>query len=97
MSTRVHLTGKRLDTIPLTSPSLMRRLGEAAIVRIRRRTIAGRDRRNLPFRPYSEAYAKAKGRATGRHGVTLTLSGDMLNALTVTRVTRNTATIGFSR
>ena len=75
----------------------MREAGLLARERIYRRTVAGRDADNLPFAPYSKAYAELKQAAVGRTGVTLQLSGAMLNAMTLTEVTPTSVTIGFSR
>jgi hypothetical protein len=105
MSVTCRLTGKRLADVPLTDEALMRRIGQTAIVRIRRRTTdQNKDADGKPFAAYSPRYALAKElggwRVFGHSGygrVNLTLSGDMLNALAITRVTKNTVTLGWSR
>jgi hypothetical protein len=65
-----------------------------------RRTVGGTDARGQAFRPYSPAYAKAKGQALGDARVNLQVSGAMLNDITIIEVAgwpRPRAVLGFSK
>jgi hypothetical protein len=73
---------------PLTETVFLSRddwgkVGRLARERIVLRTRRGQDREGQPFKPYSPGYAKAKGKELGAGQVNLTVSGDMLNAITV--------------
>lgn len=60
------------------------RVGRLARERIVLRARQGRDREDNLFTPYTPAYAARKAKALGTgHRVDLTVSGDMLNAITV--------------
>ena len=87
----------RLDRIPLTTKALMRDVGLLARERVLRRTRQGQDTHGRSFRPYSARYASQKAGLGGSGRVNLTLSGDMLNAITITRVTDDTVELGFKR
>jgi len=85
---------------PMTDRELMREIGLMAREKILRRTASGVDSNGAPFTPYSEGYAKQKGKALGASAagaVNLQASGDMLNALTLTDVGDDYVEIGFSR
>lgn len=59
-------------------------VGEFIRNRIRIRTAKGVDGQNVPFKPYSAAYAKKRLDAgLDTSPVNLTVSSDMLNAITV--------------
>ena len=84
-----------LTNIQLSTPELMREIGLQAIEIIRRRTRAGMGVEG-PFPRYSPGYAAWKAQAVGGGGtVNLTLSGRMLNDLTITRVTATEVELGF--
>lgn len=85
----------RLDQVPLTDRALMREVGLLARERIVRRTRAGQGTEG-PFKPYSAGYAKAKTKDVGGGQVNLTLSGAMLNAITITSVSDDEVELGFS-
>lgn len=73
---------------PLTDLTLFTRrdwdrVGRLARERIVRRTVGGRDVSGSPFPPYSAGYRRAKEAIGAGSTVNLTLSGDMLNAITV--------------
>lgn len=72
-----------LDEIDLVTREDWGRIGRLARERIVRRTQAGRDEHDQPFRPYSEAYAEQKVEAGASGRVDLQLSGEMLRAITV--------------
>ena len=78
-------------------PALMREIGLLARTRIYQRTIRGLDQADSPFQPYSPAYATSRAQAGLSSRVTLQVSGDMLNAMTLTEVTEDSVTIGFAR
>ncbi len=85
---------------PFTDRELMREIGLLAREKILRRTASGVDSSGDPFKPYSEGYAKQKGKALGASAggaVNLQASGDMLNALTITDVGDDFVEIGFNR
>lgn len=85
----------KLDTIQLTTREDMRDVGLLAREAIWRRTRRGQGT-DGPFPPYSPGYAKAKQQAGADGGtVNLTLSGGMLNAITVTVVDEQTVELGF--
>jgi hypothetical protein len=84
-----------LDKIPLTDKAIMRDVGLMARERIVRRTRQGQGTDNTPFQPYSEGYKKAKVGELGGGRVNLTVSGAMLNDITLIEVTADTVTIGY--
>lgn len=85
----------KLTTIAPTTQADMRDIGLLARERIWRRTRSGQGTEGT-FAAYSARYAKAKqdGGASASP-VNLTLSGAMLNAITVTVVDETTVTLGF--
>ncbi len=85
-----------LDQIKLTDKQLMKEVGLLIRERIIRRTKQGQGV-NGPFHPYSRAYGseKAKQLGTGQT-VDLTVSGAMLNAITITRLEDDLVELGFS-
>ena len=88
----------RLDAIPLTDRRIMREVGLLARERIIRRTRQGQSVTGRPFRPYTAAYRAQKAKELKRVArVDLTLSGSMLNDVTLTEVTPTTVEIGFKR
>lgn len=72
-----------LTDIEFLSREDWERVGRMARERIVLRTRQGRDKDEQPFRPYSQGYAQVKARELGAGPVNLTLSGDLLNAITV--------------
>lgn len=86
----------KLAAIPLTDEALMAEIGQLAIRRIHSRTSAGKDVNNAPFQPLSEGYAKARAKQGLGTRSNLTLSGAMLNAMTVVRALKHMVTIAFA-
>lgn len=85
----------RLDTIRLTTKEDMHQIGLLARERIWRRTRSGQGTEG-PLAPYTPGYATAKQQAGGSSSpVNLTLSGAMLNAITVTVIDDQTVELGF--
>lgn len=95
-SVTVTVTGRRLSDVEFSSEDLMREVGLLVRERILRRTASGRDANELPFAPYSAAYALRKAKEVGPGSVNLMLSNGMLGAITITEVTKNRVTLGFS-
>lgn len=86
-----------LADIKLGSKEVWREIGLMVRERILTRTRAGRDVDGTAFKAYDPAYAKAKLKAVGQDSpVNLTVSGAMLNAITITEVTDDSVTIAFS-
>lgn len=86
-----------LDKIKLTDRALMREVGLLARERIVRRTRQGIGTEGKPFQPYSQSYARQKGKELGTNKPNLTVSGSMLNDIQITEVTDDSVTLGFSR
>jgi hypothetical protein len=96
MSVTVHRSAGRLADIPLTNRDLMREVGLLARERILRRTAAGKDVSGAAFASYSPGYAKQKTEAVGHAGtVTLQLSGQMLQGITIVELTDTRVELGF--
>ena len=94
----VTVSGPRADEIPLSTEALMHEVGLLARERVIRRTLSGLDEQELPFYPYSVTYRLRKMAEVGTaEPVNLQLSGDMLNAITIIEIARNTVALGFSR
>lgn len=73
------------------------RVGRLARERLVLRTRQGRDREDNLFSPYTPAYAEQKAKALGTgHRVDLTVSGDMLNAISV-EADEQGVTLAFNR
>lgn len=86
----------KLAALDLVTKADMRELGLLARERIVRRTRAGKDVDNSPFAAYKPGYAALKAAAVGGGGkVNLTLSGRMLNELTVLEVTKDSVKVGW--
>lgn len=96
MGVTVRANFKPLADFPLTTKELMREIGLLARERILRRTAAGLDQRDQAFAPYSPGYALAKAKELGPGLVNLQVSGGMLNAIVVTKVTDKSVTLEFS-
>lgn len=75
----------RLDSIDFVKPEDMREIGLLARERIVRRTRQGQGP-NGALKPLSAGYAKQKAKALGTAKPDLTVSGNMLNDITVTEV-----------
>lgn len=86
-----------LDEIPMSTTALMREIGLMVRERIVRRTRQGTSVDGAPFTPYSKGYAAKKQQALGAGPVNLTVSGAMLNDITLLKVTEDTVEIGFSK
>lgn len=86
-----------LDEIKLTDRDLMREVGLLARERIVRRTRAGQGTDGAPFKAYSPGYAAEKAKELGNSRPNLTVSGAMLNDITILSVTDDTVELGFSR
>lgn len=97
MSVIIRRTIPDLSTVArdLITRADLREIGLLQIERIRRRTAMGRDADGQPFRAYSPEYQKRKGEELGAGTVNLTVSGGMLNALTIVDLTDDSVTIGF--
>lgn len=84
-----------LDKIPLTDKALMREVGLMVRERIVRRTRQGIGV-DGPFQPYSAEYRATKAKELGAGVVNLTVSGAMLNAITIVRVEDDEVELGFT-
>lgn len=73
-----------LDEIDLVTREDWGRVGRLARERIIARTLSGQDERDAPFAAYTPAYAKRRSQMGASTTPNLQLSGDMLNAITVT-------------
>lgn len=91
----VNTVGK-LAALPLSDESLMTEVGQLAIRRIHSRTSAGKDVDGAPFQPLSGGYAKARTKQGLGTTSNLTLSGAMLNAMTIAEVGPRKVSIGFA-
>jgi hypothetical protein len=96
MGIAIRRTIPDLSSLQLIGRAEMREAGLLALEMNRRRTAAGKDADGQPFEPYSEGYRERKAREVGGALPNLTLSGAMLNALTIVDVTDDSVTIGFS-
>ena len=83
MRVTVTRTFGPLQETPLLTRDDWGSVGRLARELIVRRTQQGRDEDDNPFTPYSPAYAALKAEAGGSATVDLTVSGDMLRAITV--------------
>ena len=86
-----------LALIKFTDRAVMREVGLLVRERIVRRTRAGTSTDGKTFQPYSSGYAARKKKELGAGKVNLTLSGAMLNDITIVSVTDDSVTLGFSR
>jgi hypothetical protein len=92
----VTLSGPPLASAEFSDASLMREIGLAVRDQIIDRTRKGLDADGRPFTPYSASYAALKGQALGTGAsVDLTVSGQMLNALVLVEVTKDSVTVGY--
>ncbi len=94
----VHRTFAPFSSLELITPADMRDVGNKARQLIIARTQRGIGSDGAPFQDYSTGYAKLRSEAglpTGR--VTLTVSGEMLNGLTIVTATSRTVSIGWVR
>jgi hypothetical protein len=83
-----------LRRVALVDERRMREVGTWLAVQLQNRTQSGRDEAGNRFRPYSDAYARAKG--VPRTAVDLTRTGEMFDAFGVIAVRRNSVRIGFT-
>jgi hypothetical protein len=86
-----------LTNLKLTTSALMREIGLLARERILRRTAEGRSSDGTPFKPYSRGYAARKAAELGTSKPNLTVSGDMLGAIQITRVTEDEVVLEIVR
>lgn len=96
MSAKITRNFGPLDKLPLTDRALMREVGLLVRERIYRRTVSGQQTGGAPFTPYSAAYSKQKAQELGSARVNLQVSGAMLNAIQITRVTDDEVELGFT-
>ncbi len=82
-SIRVTKNFRDLSSIPPPGTPFWRQLGEGLLTRIRKRTARGVDAKGRAFKPLSRAYAERKQDALGTRAADLTVSGRMLNEMTV--------------
>ena len=99
MPIRVTAYNLKLSSIQLTTPALMRAIGDLGVEDIVERTRSGRDKDGSGFTAYSPGYAIAKTKA-GASATPVNLTGwragvRMLDTIQVLRATDRTATIGF--
>jgi hypothetical protein len=88
----------QLDLRPSVLPTAedMKAIGLLAIQRIWTRTKQGRDVDGRPFAPYADGYEKQRTDAGRPSRPDLQVSGEMLRAMTVTDITPQSVTIGFT-
>ena len=96
MPVKVTSTVGKLANIPLVDEALMAEIGQMAIRRIHSRTSAGTDVNGSAFAPLSDGYAKQRTKQGLGTTSNLTLSGAMLNAMTIAGVSKRMVTIGFA-
>ena len=100
---RVTRNFPSLERVELITRQDMADLGAALLLRIRQRTARGVDAEGQPFAPYSTRYRETKGaytlgaKASVVGPVDLTVTGEMLNAMTVVEATESTVTLGWLR
>lgn len=76
----------------------MAAVGQLVRQRILERTARGVDAEGRPFAPYSDRYAETKRGELGTSGVDLTVSGEMLRAITYeVRADGKAVTLFFAR
>lgn len=95
MPVTVTSTVGKLAALPLSDQVLMAEVGQMGIRSIHSRTSAGTDVNGKAFQPLSEGYAKARTKQGLGSTSNLTLSGAMLNAMTLAEVGTRMVTIGF--
>ena len=81
---RVTSTGGKLGNISLVTTRIMREIGEGLLTRMRKRTEKGVNFKGRAFKPLSPLYAAQKRKELGHSKADLTVSGRMLNDMTVT-------------
>lgn len=96
MSITVTRNFKSLVSLDLTTVADMREIGLLARERIQRRTRQGMGPDGAPFAPLSEGYAKRKQAELGTSSPDLTVSGRMLNDMTITDATDTSVTLGWN-
>jgi hypothetical protein len=95
MASGVKLTGDlgTFKNVKLTTRQRLKTGGLQLCDQIRERTRNGTSADGVRFIRYSEAYAKRKG--VGTNDVDLTVSGELLDQLTVTEVDPNSIVLGW--
>lgn len=95
-SAKVQITRNfaSLADLELVTADDMREIGLLARETIVRRTRQGQGP-NGPLAPLSEGYAKRKQEALGTAAPDLTVSGNMLNDLTIVEVDEESVTLGW--
>jgi hypothetical protein len=86
-----------LKDLKLTTPAIMREIGVMARERIINRTRGGQGSDGKPFASYSPDYAKRKGAELGDTSPNLTVSGRMLHAIEITKVTEDEVVLEIVR
>jgi hypothetical protein len=85
-----------LADLDLTTAEDMREIGLLMRERIVRRTQEGQGPEG-PFAPLSDGYAKRKQAALGTSRPDLTVSGNMLNDITIVAVDDDSVTLGWNK
>jgi hypothetical protein len=93
---RVNRNFRSLVNLELVTSADMREIGLLARERIIRRTRQGIGPDGTPFAPLSPGYAAIKLRELGTSAPDLTVSGRMLNDITITDVTDSSVTLGWN-
>lgn len=96
MSVKVTRNFASLVNLELVKAEDMRQIGLLARERIIRRTRQGIGPDGAPFAPLSPGYAAIKQRELGTSAPDLTVSGRMLNDITITDVTDSSVTLGWN-
>jgi hypothetical protein len=96
MSVTVRRNFKSLTALELVTKEDMREIGLLAREQIIRRTRQGIGPDGQPFAPLSPAYAARKMAELGTSSPDLTVSGRMLNDITITDVTDSSVTLGWN-
>ena len=96
MSVTVKRNFPSLTVLELVTAADMREIGLLARERIVRRTRQGIGPDGAPFAPLSPGYAAIKQRELGTSSPDLTVSGRMLNDITITDVTDTSVTLGWN-
>jgi hypothetical protein len=85
-----------LADLELTDEGMMREIGLEMRERIVRRTRSGQGPDGA-FAPLSEGYAKRKRAELGTASPDLTVSGNMLNDITIVAVDKDSVTLGWNQ
>jgi hypothetical protein len=86
-----------LDELQLPTKEMMQEIGLLMRERIVRRTMQGIGPDDQAFEPLSPGYAERKQRELGTSRPDLTVSGNMLNDLTIVDVGEDFVTLGWNQ